>query len=93
MKDVKSWLESVGISTLEGLQEFWNKMDLEGDLASYDVYFSKPPPAPKREVISSKEEKEETWHVPAAKRPLTKSSRKKTSKAPKKPIKKSSRSD
>ena len=94
VKDVRSWLKQTGISTSEELKDFWDKMGLQGDLARYEVHFAKSvSTATTSQTASKGDEAEEVWHVPAAKRPLTKSSRKKSSRPAKKTVKKSSRSD
>ncbi len=86
VKNVGDWLAKMNILTPQQLTSFWEASGLEGDLDKYKPWLRGPTHRDPEKVtrVESKAKnadssENEAWHVPAAKRPLTKSSKKRKS--------------
>lgn len=77
IKNVKEWLLQAGITSPNELADFCDASLLSVDLDSYKQYFSSSSEAPAEERKDEKTS-DQTWHIPAAERPLRKASKKKS---------------
>ncbi len=77
VKNIHEWLNKSGIKTPEQLSEYCSARQLCVELSAYDNFFSNTSPSNKPTTRSNKTQKvnsatEESWHVPAAERPIKK---------------------
>ena len=81
VNDIHSWLSGNGIKTLEQLALFCERQELSFDKEECEKYFqtdTKPVSAPKKTAKDS-------WHTPAAERPIKKTTTRRRRTTKKKP--------
>tara|TARA_B100000683_G_C12245886_1_gene455286 strand:- start:334 stop:690 length:357 start_codon:yes stop_codon:yes gene_type:complete len=89
VKDVKAWLDKRGIKSFEALLAFCNGSDLHLTMTKEqcnDQFFQthpSPPPAPIPTTPPKSSSEQKTWEIPAAERPLKKSSSRPKKQSPK----------
>ena len=90
IKDIPAWLDNLGIRSMESFKSFCEAEEISFNELDMSKYFEDQPATQSKEQSNAKEKAEssDTWHVPAAERPIKKtpsSTRPNTRKAAPKP--------